>query len=201
VSTTVHRAADRFLAEQPGIRSLHSFSAGAHYDPENVGFAALIGVDEHELDPGAGFDMHAHRGVAIVTWVVEGALRHEDSTGAVQVIEPGVAAVQVAGRGVRHIEGNASDTQPLRFVQTTLLCDDDEPQYRLADAPVLVGSGLFAVHRRGPLLLEAARMHLFVASGEFTVERTVLSAGDSMRAMKETPRFDGEGELLVVLLR
>jgi len=44
-------------------------------------------------------------------------------------------------------------------------------------------------------------MHLYVASGEFAVERTVLSAGDSMRAMKEAPRFDGAGELLVVLLR
>jgi len=135
VSTTTHRAADRGVSEEPGIQSLHSFSAGAHYDPENVAFGALIGVDEHRLDPGAGFDRHPHRGVAIVTWVLDGALRHEDSTGAVQVVEPGVAAVQITGRGVHHVEANASATAPVHFVQTTLLCDDDEPSYRLAAAP------------------------------------------------------------------
>jgi redox-sensitive bicupin YhaK (pirin superfamily) len=198
---TVQRAADRYTSELPGVRSSHSFSAGAHYDAGNVGFGSLVGVDEHVLDAGAGFDRHAHRNVAIVTWVLDGVLRHEDSTGAVHLVEPGTVALQITGRGIEHVETNASTSRPAHFVQTTILCDDDEPSYRLAASPVLVGTALFDVHRAGPLLLEAARMHLFVASGEFSVEGRDIHPGDTMRITQEPPRIDGSGELLVLLLR
>jgi len=207
VYTTVHRAAERYADEQPGIRSLHCLSAGAHYDPENTAFGALVGVDEHVLDGGAGFARHAHRDVAIVTWVLSGALLHEDSTGANVTLRAGEAAVQIAGRGVEHVEANASDVDELRFVQTTLLCDDDEPSYRVVQLPVRVAGGLFSVHRGGPLVLEAGRVHLFAAAGEFAAtygglrpEREALYAGDSMRAIREALTIDGTGELLVTLL-
>ncbi|MDT4938263.1 MAG: quercetin 2,3-dioxygenase [Pseudonocardiales bacterium] len=196
------------MSEHAGIRSLHSFSAGAHYDADNVAFGALVGVDEHVLDPGVGFDRHGHRGVAIVTWVVEGALRHEDSTGRVEIVEAGHAAVQVAGRGIEHVEANASATEPVRFVQTTLLSDDDEPSYRVGTLPIVVAASLVDLHRSGPLVLEARRSCVYVVEGEFAVahgddqvKRDALYAGDSMRAATETATFDGSGEMLVVLLR
>jgi len=207
VFTSVQRAAERYVSEQPGIRSLHCFSAGAHYEADNTAFGRLVGVDEHVLDGGAGFARHAHRDVAIVTWVVSGALRHQDSTSADTVVPAGSVTVQIAGRGVSHAESNASSADELRFVQTTLLCADDEPSYRVPELPVRVAGGLFQVHRAGPLVLEARLVHLFVASGEFSVvhggfrpERDALYVGDSMRATKEALTVDGDGALLIVLL-
>ncbi|WP_375483199.1 pirin family protein [uncultured Jatrophihabitans sp.] len=108
---------------QPGIVSKHTFSAGAHYDPDNVAFGPIVGLDEHTVDPGAGFDWHGHRGVHIVSWVLAGTLRHEDSNGVERFVRPGVLLVQSTGGGIRHRETNASDTEPLRFVQITLLGD------------------------------------------------------------------------------
>jgi hypothetical protein len=207
VYTTVHRAAERYVSEQPGITSLHCFSAGAHYDADNTAFGSLVGVDEHVLEGGAGFARHAHRDVAIVTWVVSGQVRHEDSTGASVVLSAGEVAVQIAGRGVEHVEANASETDEARFVQTTLTCDDDAPSYRVAELPLRVAGGLFTVHKSGPLVLEARRVHLFVASGEFGViregwraSRDALYAGDSMRATREPLTVDGSGDLLITLL-
>lgn len=201
------RAADRYASEASGIQSWHCFSAGAHYDANNVAFGTLVGVDEHLLDPGAAFDRHPHRGVAIVTWVLEGALRHQDDTGATHVVEPGVAAVQIAGPGVQHVEANASDVDPVRFVQTTVLCDDDEPSYRLASPPVLAGPALFDVRRSGPLVIESARSHLYVAEGRFGYDKDGIGPGDSLRVTAaatfpmETPTLYGDGQLLVTLLR
>ena len=41
----LRRAGQRFHTSQPGIETWHSFSAGAHYDPDNVAFGPLVGVD------------------------------------------------------------------------------------------------------------------------------------------------------------
>lgn len=116
----VYRAGDRFVTEHDGITSYHCFSAGPHYDPDRVAFGPLVGVDEHHVAPGAGFDWHAHRGVTIVSWVLDGSLRHEDAAGP-RLVTPGELFVQHAGDGLRHREWNASDSVALRFVQTTVL--------------------------------------------------------------------------------
>lgn len=208
VYTTMRRAAERYESSGPGIRSLHSFSAGAHYDADNVSFGALVGVDEHVLDGGAGFERHAHRGVAIVTWVVEGALHHVDSTGADVVVHAGEAAVQLAGDGVQHTETNASATEPVRFVQTTFVGADEQPGHRVVRPPFVVAGALFDVHRDGPLLLEGKAVHLYVVSGEFLMRKQTLYAGDSLRMTPETrllsshdpTKLVGSGELLVTVL-
>ena len=209
VYTTVRRAAERYESTRPGIVSRQSFSAGADYDPDNVAFGNLVGVDEHVLDGDAGFERHAHRGVAIVTWVLDGALRHEDSTGARGVLRAGDVGVQLAGNGVEHTEVNDSADEPVRFVQTTFVTErDDVPAYRITRPPVLVAGALFDVHRDGPLVLEARRTHLYVTSGEYLMRRDALYPGDSMRMTPETrmlatqdsTKLLGSGELLVVLL-
>jgi quercetin 2,3-dioxygenase len=113
----------RGRSSQPGVESWHCFSSGPYYDPHRISFGPIIGVDEHRVAAGAGFDWHAHAGVHIVTWVLEGVLRHEDSEGVVQHVPPGELFVQSTGPGVRHTETNASSSEPLRFVQVTLLAD------------------------------------------------------------------------------
>ena len=195
----LHRAADRFETVQPGITTRHCFSSGAHYDPANTHFGALIAVDEHLLAPGAGFTRHAHRGVEIVSWVLDGALGHEDSAGRVELVEPGTALHQSAGSGIEHTERNASATDPLRFVQLVLLGGAGPPDYRLGTPPVPVGAGEFAVlHPVAPLQLAAvAQLHLFVASGTVEVAGRTLHPGDSARIRNEAVTGAGDGEVLL----
>lgn len=192
----VRRAADRPVTEQPGITTRHCFSAGAHYDPDNTSFGALVAVDEHAVAPGCGFDWHAHRGVDIVSWVLDGALRHEDGAGRVQIVTAGGAQLQAAGSGIRHAEANASLTRPVRFVQLTALSDVDEPRYLLAPPPLMTSVGELSVHRAGRLALDAPRVHLYVARGTFGAAGALLASGDSVRA-DEPVEVDGTGELLV----
>lgn len=205
--TTVRRADQHYRDEQAGIRSVHTFSAGGHYDADNVAFGALVGLDEHTLDPAAGFAAHRHRGVTIVTWVLRGALRHTDSTGADVVVTPGTAAVQVAGAGVEHAERNAADAQT-RFVQLSLVGGGDEPSYRLSRLPLVVAGTLVDRHRGGRLILEGGRMlvHVLGMTGTagdlpLAAEDFALAAGDQMRALQEPITIDGDGEALLLLLR
>jgi quercetin 2,3-dioxygenase len=143
------RAAHRFVTRTEGIETFHSFSFGAHYDPANTGFGPLIAHNDENLGPGAGFTEHPHRDCEILTWVVEGALEHRDSSGRRERLTAGMAQWQGAGRGIVHAEVNASDTEPLRFIQVWLTPDDYglDPGYASAaielppDRLVLVASG------------------------------------------------------------
>jgi hypothetical protein len=189
--TRIVRAGDRFRSEHGGITSWHCFSAGAHYDPENTNFGAVIAVDEHLVAPGSGFDTHAHAGgVRILSWVLEGLLRHEDDGGGLVLASPGQLLVQDTGDGLRHRETNASMQQPLRFVQTTLLADS--PRSLRAALPPAEGFDVV----RGPSVL-AAGSHAFVARGAFVVDGVQVAVGDSVRVTRPVA-VEGGGELLVV---
>jgi hypothetical protein len=194
----VLRAAQRFRSSGPGIQSWHCLSAGAHYDPANVVFGPIIGVDEHVLAPGAGFGRHAHAGVDIVSWVLAGTLRHENSTGRIELLGPGKALWQHAASRIEHAETNPSVDEPLRFVQTTLLgAGADEPSCAIMSTPLLVGTARFEVIT-GAAQIAAQAAHLYVTAGRFTVEATgeEVTAGDSVRCDGPV-RVDGAGELLV----
>ncbi len=97
--------------ERPATRidwldSKHSFSFGGHYDPANTHFGLLLVSNDDVVAPGSGFETHPHRDMEIVTWVLDGALVHQDSTGHNGVIYPGLAQRMSAGRGILHSEKN-----------------------------------------------------------------------------------------------
>jgi quercetin 2,3-dioxygenase len=141
----VRRAAERFRTTEPGVDMWHCLSYGRHYDPGNIRFGALLACNDIRLDPGHGFPEHPHAGVDIVSWVVEGRLRHEHAPGGQTVLEPGMAQLLSTGRGARHAEANSGD-QPLRFLQMWVLpADPDRPvSYDLADLAPALGSGRLA---------------------------------------------------------
>ena len=70
----VQRSADRFVTKTRDVTTLHSFSYGAHYDPDNIAFGPILAINEESVRPGAGYDAHHHADVEIVTWVLDGAL-------------------------------------------------------------------------------------------------------------------------------
>lgn len=195
---SVLRSSARFRSEHAGVTSWHCFSAGAHYDPDNVAFGRLIVCDEHLLEPGAGFDWHAHRGVDIVSWVLEGTLRHEDTTGVEHVVAPGTALVQSTGSGIRHRETNASSALPLRVVHTTLL-SDSAPSVALAHGRLTLRGASFDVVSSSCVLGGGRLGHAFVGRGAFEGGGYELLTGDSLRAGDgEEIRLTGAGQLLVV---
>jgi quercetin 2,3-dioxygenase len=136
---------DRFLTRERGRQTRHSFSFGFHYDPGRVSFGPLVALNDHLLGSGAGYDAHEHRGVVLVTWVVSGALAHEDVTG--RAVQPaGQLAITRAGRGISHSEH--AEGGAVRFVQAWLRPDDssdaDEPDRRTS-TPGLRGDDLVLV--------------------------------------------------------
>jgi redox-sensitive bicupin YhaK (pirin superfamily) len=198
----VHLARDRYESVYEGITTRHCFAAGAHYDPANLSFGPLVGVDEHRVGPGAGFELHAHRGVDILSWVLEGGLVHEDAAGARTIVGPGEVLVQASGPGIEHAERNASGTSPLRFVQMSLCADSQRPSYRVGEPPVPVAGGSFTVARpRPPAYLAAAPyVHVYVARGLARVGATQVSEGDSVRLRDQGVLVEGDADLLVLSL-
>ena len=151
-SVEVRRAGDRMRTRTAWLDSRHSFSYGAHYDPANTHFGLLMANNDDVLAPGSGFDPHPHRDMEIVTWVLEGALVHEDDTGHSAVIRPGTAQRMSAGSGVVHSERNAEERRELHLVQMWVLPDHPggSPGYEQLD----IGSAL----ETGELLVVASGM-------------------------------------------
>jgi redox-sensitive bicupin YhaK (pirin superfamily) len=115
------RAEDRFHLESDWLSAYWLFSFDRYYDPKNVTFGPLRVFNHDTVAGGGGFPTHPHREMEIVTYVLEGALRHKDSTGGAGLIRAGEAQRMTAGTGVAHSEFNSSDKEPVKLLQMWVL--------------------------------------------------------------------------------
>jgi len=209
VTIDVRRAAERFRTEAEGRTTWHSFSFGAHYDPGNVGFGALVAHNDELLPAGTGYPDHPHADVEIVTVVLEGALRHTDSAGRTGVLRPGEISRTSAGAGIVHAETTEPGVRT-RFVQTWLRPDESGGPSSYAVAEVgrpgdlveVVGpAGALAVGTTGARLLladlapgrqvdlpEAPLLHVFVPDATVTLGDRQLVPGDAARLVEQGGR-------------
>ncbi|GGQ79537.1 pirin family protein [Couchioplanes azureus] len=155
----VRPAGKRYATKIDWLDSKHSFSFGQHRYRSNTHHGLLLVNNDDVVRPGAGFDTHPHRDMEIVTWVLQGSLVHQDSTGHSGVIYPGLAQRMSAGTGILHSEKNDSwrlsgeqHSDPVHFVQMWVVPDEPgiTPGYEqleidgelLAGGLVTVASGM-----------------------------------------------------------
>ncbi|MEU0132496.1 pirin family protein [Streptomyces sp. NPDC006296] len=195
----VRRSGDRFRGGDPatggsaGIETLHAFSFGRFYDPDNLRFGPILACNEERLAPGAGFDEHPHSHTEIVTWVVEGELTHRDSASHATVVRAGDLQHLSAAAGVRHVERNDGE-HPLTFVQMWLapLEPGGEPSY--THVAGTADSTSYALPEAGALLHvrrqsagertavpDAEGVYVHVVRGRVRLAGEELASGDAAR--------------------
>lgn len=202
MTADIRRGNSRFTDREVGRATFHAFSFGEVYDPAWLSFGPMVCHDEHLLGDGRGFPTHRHADLEIVTWVVSGAVRHEDSTGAAHTLLPGEVGHLHAGSGVDHSELAAAPQT--RFVQVWLRPEalgtdagpdggPDAPSYavhEVAPGPLsralVVGGAVLHVARLAPqetvTLPPAPLVHAYVASGALLRHSLAepLTAGDAL---------------------
>jgi redox-sensitive bicupin YhaK (pirin superfamily) len=144
-------AAGRDRTRIDWLDSAHSFNFGPHRTPGNTHFGLLLVSNDDVVAPGTGFETHPHQDMEIVTWVLDGALVHQDSVGHNGLIHPGLAQRMSAGTGILHSEKNDSwrmtgapaHVDPVHFVQMWVVPDTPgiDPGYEQLDITDELASG------------------------------------------------------------
>lgn len=122
---TIRPAAERGLTSLDWLKSFHSFSFADYRDPHHMGFRALRVINGDTVDGGGGFRPHFHRDMEIVTYMVDGSLRHQDSLGNTFTIGPNEVQRMTAGTGITHSEMNDDYRAPVHLLQIWILPDRD----------------------------------------------------------------------------
>jgi redox-sensitive bicupin YhaK (pirin superfamily) len=188
----VRRDAEIYRMDGDWFSARWHFSFDQYRDPAQMGFGNMRVFNDDRLIPGAIWPMHPHRDVEGLTYVVEGSFRHEDNVGG----DPGplpAGSVQrmTLGSGAFHSEQNASETEPMRFIQIWIMPDE-------AGLTPGVEQKVFTKEHRTDTLLrvispeggDAVRVH-----GQASVFVSRLETGTALTH----PIPDGDGEYVYVI--
>jgi redox-sensitive bicupin YhaK (pirin superfamily) len=124
MTIAIRRDADIFDTEGGWFRARWHFSFDSYRDPAYLNFGAMRVFNDDRLIPGAVWPLHPHRDVEGLTYVVEGTFGHQDDVGgAFGPLPAGSVQRMTLGSGALHSELNASETEPMRFIQIWILPD------------------------------------------------------------------------------
>ena len=226
---TLRKSQDRGHANHGWLDSHHSFSFADYYDPAHMGWGNLRVINEDRIQPGAGFGRHGHRDMEIISYVLSGALAHQDSMGNVKGIPPGDVQRMSAGSGVLHSEFNHAEGQETHFLQIwiepnvlgiapgyeqkTIPVGQKRGRLRLVASPdgahdsvrihadASVYAGLFDQDETQELALDPARKaYVHLVRGTLEVNGERLAAGDAMLLANEDRVALGKGSDAEVLV-
>jgi redox-sensitive bicupin YhaK (pirin superfamily) len=195
---TLRKSSERGHFDHGWLNTYHTFSFDQYYDPRYMGFRQLRVINEDFVAGGRGFPTHGHRDMEIITYILEGALQHEDSMGNGSVIRPGDVQRMTAGTGVKHSEKNASASEMVHLLQIWILPETVglEPSYE---------QKAFAEdERRGQLRLIASgdgRDGSVTVHQNVSVFASILGEGASIRRDMDQTRYGwiqvARGEIVV----
>ncbi len=133
----IRKADQRSSADHGWLKTSHTFSFAGYQDPEHTGFRSLRVMNEDRVGPAQGFGTHAHDNMEIISYVLAGALEHQDSMGNGEVLKPGAFQRISAGSGITHSEFNPSKTEPVHFYQIWITPNvrDTDPTYQQKEYP------------------------------------------------------------------
>ncbi|NQU53364.1 MAG: pirin family protein [Bacteroidetes bacterium] len=131
METVFHKASQRGNANHGWLKATHSFSFANYYDSEKMHFGKLRVLNDDEIAPSRGFDLHPHQNMEIITIPLSGSVRHIDSMGNEEIISSNEVQVMSAGSGIWHSEFNASDSEKLKLFQIWIFTDKKgyKPRY------------------------------------------------------------------------
>lgn len=207
----LRRSAERGYADHGWLKSFHSFSFAGYHDPRHMGFGPLRVINEDRVRAGSGFGKHGHRDMEIISYVLEGALAHEDSMGNGSAIVPGDVQRMSAGTGVQHSECNHDKAGTTHFLQIwiepavtgippsyeqkhfdaaskrgrlRLIASPDgaEGSVKLHQDARVYAALLEGAERAVHLLAAGRRAYVHVARGVLEVNDERLEAGDALKA-------------------
>lgn len=226
---TLRKSQDRGHANHGWLDSYHSFSFSEYFDPAHMQYSVLRVINEDKVAGGTGFGMHPHRDMEIITYMLAGELRHQDSMGNGSVIGAGDVQRMTAGTGIRHSEINATTDKEAHLLQIWLIPAQNglPPSYEdkhISEAKKLNRWCLIAspdarshslmIHQDVELwatilqenktleyMLQPARcVYLHVARGQLTLNGQTLSAGDAaMISVEQKIEIQAQQESEVLL--
>jgi len=226
---TLRPAAQRGHAEHGWLDSWHSFSFADYHDPAHVQWGPLRVINEDRVSAGAGFGRHGHRDMEIISYVLDGALAHQDSMGNAATIVPGEVQRMSAGSGVVHSEFNHNSAGQTHFLQIWIIPSQlgVQPSYqqktfpaqekrgtlRLVVSPdgrdgsvsmhqdALLLAGLFDGAEQAEYPIAPRRLaYVHLVRGSATVNGQRLTAGDAL-LYRDEPKIDiAAGEQAEVLV-
>ncbi|HKV36151.1 MAG TPA: pirin family protein [Pyrinomonadaceae bacterium] len=174
---TVRRSNERGHFDHGWLNTYHTFSFDQYYDPRYMGFRTLRVINEDFVAAGRGFPKHGHSDMEIITYILEGALKHEDSMGNGSIIRPGDVQRMSAGTGVRHSEQNASLQERVHLLQIWIL------PHTVGLEPGYEQKAFSEDERRGQLRLTASedgREGSVVVHQDVSLFASVLPAGQEV---------------------
>lgn len=225
----VREATERGHTDIGWLKSFHSFSFGDYYDQSHMGFRSLRVINDDRIAAGRGFPTHPHRDMEIISYVLQGALQHKDSTGKGAIITPDDIQMMSAGTGITHSEYNPSKSEANHFLQiwiepafkgirpqysdNKVKSDQKMNQWHMIAGPVDSGASV-TIHQDAKIF--ATKLHsgmqldytlekgrhawLQVATGEVIVNGTRLRAGDAIASSRATSLHVAASQSADVLL-
>lgn len=215
----VRRSRDRGYDDHGWLRSWYTFVFADYYDPEHLDFGPLKVMNEERVRAGKGYPNEYRRDTEVLTYLIEGELRHQDSLGNEVLLRAGSLQRMSAGTGLRHTESNPSASRDAHLLhicikptkvglapgyeQKHFSTDEKRGTLRLLASPdgengsitvhqdARIYGGLFHEAERTELQLpKNRRAFLHVARGSIAINETRLNAGDGVK-------IDSSGPLLL----